>query len=316
MSLGVVQHDVASASTAAVLAERHGSVAVLTLSNPPVNGLGFELRLALHDAIRQAQIAEDVRAIVLHGAGQMFSGGADIRQFGTPKASQSPMLRDVNRAIEASTKPVVAAIHGHALGAGLELAMSCHWRVSEATSLLGLPEVQLGFVPGGGGTQRLPRLVGLERALEMIGSGRRIDASEALAVGLVDRIATKNLLGGAISLAIEVLTVAPSARVTSQRAASLPGDDVDATIAAARSGVASDDPTRQARLEVIRCIEAATRLDFEQGLDLERAAFTTLVASDESIRAREAFFATRRSTDRAGLGVAVTADLKRPGDFA
>lgn len=316
MSLEVRQPSAASASTVAVLVERHGSVAVLTLSNPPVNGLGFELRLALRDAIRQAQMAEDVRAIVLHGAGQMFSGGADIRQFGTPKASQSPMLRAVNHTIEASTKPVVAAMHGHALGAGLELAMSCHWRVAEATSLLGLPEVLLGFVPGGGGTQRLPRLVGLERALEMIGSGRRIDASEAFAVGLVDRIANGNLLEGAIALAIEMLDVAPFARVTSQRAASLPGDDVAAIIAAARSGVVADDPNRQARLEVIRCIEAATRLDIDPGLDLERAAFTTLVASDASIRARQAFFATRRSTQRAGPNVAVTPDLKRPGDSA
>lgn len=289
-----------AASTAAVYVESRGAVAVLTLSNPPVNGLGLELRVALCEAIQQAQADANVRAIVLHGAGRMFSGGADIRQFGTPKASQSPLLRDVNRAIEASTKPVVAAIHGHALGAGLELAMSCHWRIAEAASKLGLPEVLLGFVPGGGGTQRLPRLVGLQRALEMIGSGHPIGATEALAAGLLDRISDRTLLEDAITLALEALDIATSARVTSRRITSLPSEDVFAAVAAARDIVAADDPNRKARLEVIRCIEAATRLDIERGLDLERAAFTALVASDESVRARQTFFATRRSAERTG----------------
>lgn len=284
----------AAAPAPAVLSERHGSVAVLTLANPPVNGLGLEMREALLDAVVGAAADSAIVAIVLRGAGRMFCGGADIRQFGTPKASHAPLLREVNRTIETSTKPVIAAIHGFALGGGLELAMSCHWRIAAAHSRFALPEVKLGFVPGGGGTQRLPRLVGLEQATGMVTSGEPVDAEAALASGLIDRIETDDLLGAALRFAAEAAGTAPAARITSsRRPVCHSGQDAPAFFAAARDRIAADEPNRKALLECIRCIEASTQLAFGAGLDLERAAFDALVVSEESVRARRAFFAAR-----------------------
>jgi 3-hydroxyacyl-CoA dehydrogenase len=280
----------------AVRSEWHGRVAVLTLANPPVNGLGLEMRRALLEAVARTDADAAIDAIVLRGDGRMFCGGADIRQFGTPKASHAPLLREVNRTIEAATKPVVAAIHGHALGGGLELAMSAHWRIATARSRFALPEVRLGFVPGGGGTQRLPRLVGLEQATEMIASGESIDADAALAFGLIDRIESGDLLEAALHFAANAAGMALAARVTSSRRPTCrSGQEPACFFAAARWNVAVNDPNRKARLECIRCVEAAHELAFACGLDLERAAFEALVISEESVRARNAFFAARAS---------------------
>lgn len=283
-----------SASAAAVLSERHGSVVVLTLSNPPVNGLGLEMREALLDAVVRAQADDAIEANVLQGARRMFCGGADIRQFGTPKAIRAPNLREVNRTIETSSKPVVAAIHGVALGGGLELAMSCHWRIAVAPSRFALPEVKLGFVPGGGGTQRLPRLVGLAKATAMITSGETVDAEAALACGLIDRITVGDLLSDALDLAAEAIEIVRTSRITSSRHVDrLDGPNAAAVFSAARAAVASDDPNRQALLACISCVEASTQLQFDAGLDLERATTETLVVSEQSVRARRAFFASR-----------------------
>lgn len=283
-----------AASSAAVLSERHGSIVLLTLANPPVNGLGLEMREALLNAVVCAQADSAIEAIVVQGAGRLFCGGADIRQFGTPKASGAPLLREVNRRIEASTKPVIAAIHGVALGGGLELAMSCHWRIAAASSRFALPEVKLGIVPGGGGTQRLPRLVGLAEAIAMITSGEAVDAESALASGLVDRIVVGDLLGAALRFAADVIEIGTSSRVPSSILDDrLDGLNAAALFSAARTAIAVDDPNRQALLACLRCVEASTQLPFDVALDLERATFETLVVSEHAVQARRAFFASR-----------------------
>ena len=158
---------------------RDGAAAVITFSNPPVNSISHAVRSALLDALDRAATDDGVRAIVLAGAGSLFSGGADIREFGTPAARAAPQLRDVIAACEASAKPVIAAIGGLCLGGGFELALGCHYRVARADARVGLPEVKLGLLPGAGGTQRLPRLVGVETALNMILSGERVPARDA-----------------------------------------------------------------------------------------------------------------------------------------
>ncbi|MDH5332067.1 MAG: enoyl-CoA hydratase/isomerase family protein, partial [Aquincola sp.] len=149
----------------------HGSIAVITLDNPPVNGLGFDTRKGLADGVERANADAAVKAIVITGAGKAFSGGADIKEFGSPKAIAEPNLLSLIRLCEASAKPVIAAVNGTCMGGGLELSLGCHYRVAAPKVPVALPEVKLGLVPGAGGTQRLPRVVGVETALNMIVSG-------------------------------------------------------------------------------------------------------------------------------------------------
>ena len=160
--------------------EARGAIAVITLNNPPVNGLGYATRRGIADGVERANADAAIKAIVITGAGKAFSGGADIREFGTPKAMAEPNLLSVIALLEASAKPVVAAVHGVAMGGGLELALGCHYRVAAAGALVALPEVKLGLLPGAGGTQRLPRVLGVETALNMIVSGEPVK-SELLA---------------------------------------------------------------------------------------------------------------------------------------
>lgn len=157
----------------------HDGVAVITLDNPPVNGLGHATRLGIVEGIERARDEDNVRAIVVIGAGKAFSGGADITEFNTPKATQEPTLKTVIEAIEGSAKPVIAAIHAVAMGGGLELALGAHFRVASPGAQIALPEVKLGLLPGAGGTQRLPRVVGLERALGMIVSGTPVSSNDS-----------------------------------------------------------------------------------------------------------------------------------------
>src|SRR5882724_13681588 len=171
----------------------HGAVAVITLKNPPVNALSLGLRTAIADAVERATSDESIRALVIVGSGSAFCGGADVSEFGLPAMSASPSLADLFALIENSPKPVVAAINGLALGGGLELAMACHYRVAAAAAQLGLPEVKLGILPGAGGTQRLPRLVGVERALNMIVSGNPVSARDLAKTELLDSIAEDEL---------------------------------------------------------------------------------------------------------------------------
>ena len=162
------------------LYEVHGSVALITLNNPPVNGLGYATRQSITDNLQKANADAAVKSIVITGAGKAFSGGADIKEFGSPKALQEPNLLSVIQAVENSSKPVVAAIHSVCMGGGLELALGCHYRITAPGCSVALPEVKLGLVPGAGGTQRLPRALGVEPALNMIVSGEPVK-SELLA---------------------------------------------------------------------------------------------------------------------------------------
>src|SRR5207249_8137106 len=187
---------------ASVDLRRDGETAIVTVDNPPVNALKHEVRAGLAEALRQTHEDAAVRGVVIACAGRTFFAGADITEFGKPP--QAPSLHDVIAAIEAMPKPVVAALHGTALGGGFELALACHFRVAAPGARVGLPEVKLGLLPGAGGTQRLPRLVGPEKALKMIVTGDTIEAREAMADGIVDEIDEGDLTGGGIYFVLRV----------------------------------------------------------------------------------------------------------------
>ena len=186
--------------------EVRGDVAVISLNNPPVNGLGYETRRGIAEGLERAAAESGVRAIVITGAGKAFSGGADIREFGSPKAIAEPSLPNLILAIEGSAKPVVAALHSVAMGGGLELALGCHYRVAAAGCKIAFPEVKIGLLPGAGGTQRFPRVLGLETALNLIVSGETV-ASEVLAKmpgqKLIDKLVDGDVVAAAVAFAQE-----------------------------------------------------------------------------------------------------------------
>src|SRR5690242_14120332 len=196
-------------TTSPISTRKHGDVLIVLSNNPPVNALGAAVRQGLVGAIEQAEADESVKAVVIACEGQAFFAGADVSEFGTPKAFQEPMLPQVVDRIENCTKPVVAAIHGTAFGGGLEVALASHYRVAVPSAKLGVPEVKLGLLPGAGGTQRLPRVAGVEKALEMAATGNPISAREAYQVGLVDRLIEGELLPHAVAFAEEVREVRP-----------------------------------------------------------------------------------------------------------
>lgn len=197
----------------AVRTERAGDILVVTLDHPPVNALNVEVRRGLLQAVQQAQADAQVRAVLIVGAGRAFIAGADIREFGKPPLP--PSLPEVCNGIEACDKPVIAAIHGPALGGGLEIAMSAHYRLALGDARLGLPEVQLGLLPGSGGTQRAPRLMGLRPAVELMLSGRHMGAQEALDVGLIDRLAEgSDVRAAGLAYARELLSAGVGVRRT------------------------------------------------------------------------------------------------------
>ena len=271
-------------------------IAVITLDNPPVNSLSFEVRDALKHKLDQVRQDATYKALVIIGAGRMFSSGADISEFNQSPPPDTPNLPRVIDDLENSLKPVVAAIHGVAAGGGLELTLGCHYRIASPTTRLGLPEVTLGFVPGAGGTQRLPRLVGLERALDMIVSGRLVPAHEALASGLIDEITEDNLGVAAVTFARKLIGKTNAVRRTR---------DLDAHLGLKKdhSSVIADFRTRMARkargfeapYACVECIEAAVTLPFSDGLQKERQIFQKLVTSDQAKAQRHVFFAERRA---------------------
>jgi len=271
-------------------------IAVITLDNPPVNSLSFEVRDALKHKLDQVRQDATYKALVIIGAGRMFSSGADISEFNQSPPPDTPNLPRVIDDLENSLKPVVAAIHGVAAGGGLELTLGCHYRIASPTTRLGLPEVTLGFVPGAGGTQRLPRLVGLERALDMIVSGRLVPAHEALASGVIDEITEDNLGVAAVTFARKLIGKTNAVRRTR---------DLDAHLGLKKdhSSVIADFRTRMARkargfeapYACVECIEAAVTLPFSDGLQKERQIFQKLVTSDQAKAQRHVFFADRRA---------------------
>ncbi len=272
-------------------------VAVLTLDNPPVNGLGYETRRALVAGLDQALADPAVLAVVINGAGKSFTGGADIREFGKPAAMQEPNLLSVISAFEASPKPVVVAIHGVCMGGGLELALGCHYRLASSGTQVALPEVKLGLVPGAGGTQRLPRAIGLETAMNMIVSGHPV-ASEALAAipgqKLFDRIVDGDLLAAAKSFARErAADAGPHPRMRDRRVAHA---NVEGFVLFTRTTVGAMAKDYPAAQRCVDCVEAAARKRFDDGMKFERDTFAALMMSPESRALRHAFFAERAAS--------------------
>jgi len=263
-------------------------VAVVTIDNPPVNAASRDVRAGLLAALAQATGDVAVTAVVLACAGRTFVAGADIREFGKPPLE--PFLPDVCRAIEDMEKPVVAAVHGTALGGGCELAMAAHARVAAPGARFAQPEVDLGIVPGAGGTQRLPRLVGMIAAIEMNAAGRRLAAEEARTLGLVDVLADGDLVAAAVAHAKDLAGRPP--RRSRDRA--VPAFDRSAA-AAAVAAVAKKARRQIAPGEAARLTLAAADLDFEAGMAEERATFLRLVASDQAAALRHVFFAEREA---------------------
>ena len=270
-------------------------IGLLTIDSPPVNALSATVRKAICDGFERFAQDESVSAIVLACAGRTFFAGADISEFGKPP--QRPTLHDVLNTIEASTKPVVAAIHGTALGGGLELALVCHYRVATASARLGLPEVKLGILPGAGGTQRLTRLVGAERTLDLITSGRHASASEMLDWGVVDALADgAELSRAAVAFAKQVLREGrPLQRVRDRIDRVLSDRGKPELFASFRTKNARTFRGFMAPARIIECVEAAVELPFDEGMARERAAFLELVAGTQSAAQRYAFFAEREA---------------------
>ncbi len=280
--------------TQSVDLETRGRVAVLTVDNPPVNALSQHVRKGLHDGIRQATADAAVHAIVIACAGRTFIAGADITEFGKPPAE--PSLHSVLDLIEGSSKPVVAAIHGTALGGGLEVTLACHYRVGVKAARFGLPEVKLGILPGAGGTQRLPRVVGVEKGLSMMVSGDPIGADEALKAGLIDAIVDGDLAAAGVAFAEKVLNEQRPLRKIrdlDDKLAAVRGKPE--VFASFRKSIARQTRGFRAPENIVKAVEAAVSLPFEQGLKRERELFVELLNSSESKAQRYFFFAEREA---------------------
>lgn len=278
--------------------EVRGPVAVVTIDNPPVNALGAAVREGLAKAIETANADASVTAIVIASAGKAFIAGADISEFGKPQAA--PLLPDLLDAIERSAKPVVAAIQGVALGGGLEVALACHGRVALPVAKLGLPEVKLGLIPGAGGTQRLPRLIGAAKAFPVMLSGEPVSAGQALEYGLLDEIVSSDLVTAAIRLA-EGLAAEGRRPVTSADDERLTEADREAFEGLAKEALrkAEGMPTVPALVEAVR---SAFLLPFAEGLAVERRLFLSLIADERSKALRHVFFAEREVAKVPGIG--------------
>ena len=278
--------------------EVHGSVAVITLDNPPVNGLGHATRLGITDGLQKANADAAVKSIVVTGAGKAFSGGADIKEFGTPKALAEPNLLSVILAVENSPKPVVAAVHSVCMGGGLELALGCHYRIAAPGTNVALPEVKLGLIPGAGGTQRLPRAVGVEPALNMIVSGEPVK-SELLAQipgqKLFDRMSAsaESLAEEALAFAQAVSDTRPLPLVRNLPCKHRNGDAYFQFARNMVKGMAKNFP---APLKCVDAVEAATKKKFDDGMLFERENFINLMLTTESRALRHIFSAERAAS--------------------
>lgn len=271
----------------------HGRVAVITFGQPPVNSLGYALRRELAASIDAAIADPSVAAIVLTGANGIFSAGADIKEFGTSKALAAPDLRGLIDLVESSPKPVVAAIEGACFGGGFELALGCHYRVASGAAMLGLPEVKLGLLPGAGGTQRLPRLIGIESALNMIVSGDPLPAPLGGGPPLLESIADGSVVAAAVTLAtrrIEELK-GRSPRRTRDLRVSEPASD--AFLGFARNTLKGRFPHLPAPLAIVEALEAAAKADFDAGMGTEWRLFVELMSGSVSGALRHAFLAER-----------------------
>lgn len=270
--------------------QRHGEVGVISIANPPVNALSQAVRRGLLDALQEGIADQQAQALVVMAEGRTFIAGADIREFGKPP--QAPLLPDVISQLEACPKPLVASLHGTALGGGLEVALGCHYRVALASTRVGLPEVKLGLLPGAGGTQRLPRLTGVANALDIITSGRFVEATEAHAIGILDAISdAATPLEAGLAAARAVLAGEQTTRITGQ----LPAPDADPqAMAAMRAQLESSVPELFSPFRIVEAIDACTQAaSLEEGLRQERALFLACMDSPQRAGLIHLFFAAR-----------------------
>jgi 3-hydroxyacyl-CoA dehydrogenase len=306
--------DVLDAPTNPITTRKHGDVLIILSNNPPVNALGHAVRQGLVAAIEQAEADDSVNAVVIACEGQTFFAGADVSEFGTPKAFEQPMLPQVVDRIENCTKPVVAAIHGTALGGGLEVALASHYRVAVPNSTMGVPEVKLGLLPGAGGTQRLPRVAGVQKALEMTTSGAPLKAREAYECGLVDRLIEGELIPHAVAYAEEVKDVRPLPK-SSER---------DSKLEEARANPNLFDEFRKANARKfrgfdapeanIKAVQGACDKPFDEGILEERRLFMELMSGTQAKAQQYFFFAERKAAkiDNLPEGT-VPRDVKKVG---
>ncbi|MBE0490036.1 MAG: enoyl-CoA hydratase/isomerase family protein [Halomonas sp.] len=269
--------------------QRHDEIGVIRIDNPPVNALGHAVRSGLLEALDRGLADDGARALVLMADGRTFIAGADIREFGQPP--RQPILPEVVARLEASTKPLVAVLHGTALGGGLEVALGCHYRVALPGTRVGLPEVKLGLLPGAGGTQRLPRLVGVDNALALITSGRFVPAEEALALGIIDAIAeTAVPLDAGLDAARAIL----AGQRTARRTGELPAPAADpGAMARHRARLETEAPELFSPFRCLEAIEASTDLSLAEGLCRERELFLACMNSPQRAGLIHAFFAAR-----------------------
>src|SRR5437868_5858403 len=297
-------------TTSPILTRKHGDVLIVLSNNPPVNALSTAVRTGLVDAIAEAEADGAVNAIVIACEGQTFFAGADITEFGKPP--QQPWLPIVVDTIEACSKPVVAAIHGTALGGGLEVALACHYRVAVPSAKFGTPEVKLGLLPGAGGTQRLPRVVGVRKALEMCATGNPIGAKDAFECGLVDRLIEGELIPHAVGYAEEVRAVRPLPKSSERQ------DKIANTDPVVFDQFRRENAKRFRGFPApegnIRAVQAATEKPYAEGVIEERKLFMELMTSPESAAQRYFFFAERKAAKIEGLPEnTAPRDIKRVG---
>jgi 3-hydroxyacyl-CoA dehydrogenase len=297
-----------------ITTQRHGDVLIVRSNNPPVNSLGHAVREGLVRAIEEADGDAAVKAVVILCEGNTFFAGADISEFGTPKAFAQPMLPQVVDIIENCTKPVVAAIHGTAFGGGLEVALASHYRVAVPSAKLGVPEVKLGLLPGAGGTQRLPRVAGVPKALEMAATGNPIGAREAYEVGLLDKLIEGDLEQQAVAYAHEVKDYRPIPKASEN----------DDKLAEARANPAVFEEFRKTNARKfrgfdapeynVRAIEAAVAKPYADGVQTERQLFMELMSGTQARAQQYFFFAERKASKIEGLPEGTQArDIRRVG---
>jgi 3-hydroxyacyl-CoA dehydrogenase len=293
-----------------------GVVRVITLDNPPVNALSFAYSAELLKTVLAAEADANVRSVVFTGANGLFSGGADVNDFSTEPTAETKTVRDVIAAVEAGTKTYVAAIDGNALGGGLELSLACDYRIATKASKLGLPEIKLGLLPGAGGTQRLPRLIGAQAALEFMLKGSSNPAEKALKLGVLDELVDGNVVDAAVVLAERVLASEPKRRVSARQAIIGKGITAQAgpfVVSAAHKMVPPEDNGGFAAHKLIDAVEAAVELPFSFGIAREARLFEELVRSEPSAALRHIFFAERELNKIPGLAAAEPKTIAKAG---
>jgi 3-hydroxyacyl-CoA dehydrogenase len=279
--------------------ETEDGVAVVTIDNPPVNALSEGVRTGLYEAVTQADADDSVKAILILCAGRTYIAGADIKEFG--QAPKGRGLQEAQAAIENASKPVISSIHGTAFGGGLETALVCHYRVGVPSAKFGLPEVKLGLLPGAGGTQRLPRIVGVQKALEMMTSGDPVGADFALECGLIDEI-VDDLKEGGLAFAKKVVEEGrPLVKVSDSNDKTDEAKGNPDIFANFRKGIARKTRGYAAPEAIVKCVESAVNDSFEEGMKTERAEFTKLVTGDQSAAQRYYFFAERLANKIPGI---------------